>query len=50
MSEETDEPQLDPLSVPPEFVQEGADWLVVFNPNVKRVMDVKLAHTFVHDR
>ncbi|TFY81284.1 hypothetical protein EWM64_g2728 [Hericium alpestre] len=41
---------LDPSTVSPEFVKEGADWLAVFNPNVPRVMDVKLLSKFVHDK
>lgn len=29
--------------------KEGSDWLTMFNPNVKRVVDVGLVHTLVHD-
>jgi hypothetical protein len=50
MDPEEDHIILDPLSVPPEFVKEGTDWLAVFNPTVPRVMDVDLAHKFVHDK
>jgi hypothetical protein len=50
MTPEIDLSYLDPLAVPPEFVHEGDDWLVVFNPTVPRVMDVKLAHKFIHDK
>ncbi|SCV74337.1 BQ2448_6769 [Microbotryum intermedium] len=31
------------------FKKEGSDWLTVYNPNVKRVLDVGLVHTLVHD-
>ncbi|KAA1472404.1 WD40 repeat-like protein [Dentipellis sp. KUC8613] len=41
------EDHLDPSTVSPEFVKEGADWLAVFNPRVPRVMDVKLKCKFV---
>lgn len=48
MSNDNDE--LDPLSVPLEFVKEGSDWLAVFNPRVPRAMDVKLVNRFVHEK
>ena len=30
--------------------KEGSDWSVIFNPKVKRVLDVTLVHTLVHER
>jgi general transcriptional corepressor TUP1 len=36
--------------VPPELMKEGNDWFAVFNPQVKRVLDVSLMHTLVHER
>lgn len=41
---------LDIHSVPPEFRKEGSDWLALFNPKVKRVLDVNLMHTLAHER
>ena len=41
---------LDPHSVPPELKKEGSDWFAVFNPKVKRVLDVTLVHTLMHER
>jgi glucose repression regulatory protein TUP1 len=35
-------------SVPPEFRKEGPEWCAVFNPKVKKVLDLNLVHTFVH--
>jgi len=35
-------------NVPPEYRKEGPDWYVVFNPQVKKALDVNLQHTFVH--
>ncbi|KAF9225758.1 WD40 repeat-like protein [Gyrodon lividus] len=40
---------LDPQHVPPEFKREGSDWFAVFNPKVKRVLDVTLVHTLMHE-
>jgi len=40
---------LDPHSLPPELKKEGSDWFAVFNPKVKRVLDVSLVHTLVHE-
>lgn len=40
---------LDIHSPPPEF-KEGSDWFALFNPKMKRVLDVILVHTFVHER
>ncbi|KZP33863.1 WD40 repeat-like protein [Athelia psychrophila] len=41
---------LDPASVGPEFIKEGADWLAIFNPKVPRPMDVTLTRKFVHSK
>jgi len=41
---------LDPLNVPPDLKKEGSDWFAVFNPKVKRVLDVSLVHTLMHER
>jgi glucose repression regulatory protein TUP1 len=41
---------LDPHNVPPELKKEGSDWFAVFNPKVKRVLDVSLVHTLMHER
>jgi WD40 repeat protein len=30
--------------------KEGSDWFAIFNPNVKRVLDVSLVHTLMHER
>ena len=34
----------------PEFKKEGNDWFAFFNPKVKRVLDVTLVHTLIHER
>lgn len=41
---------LDPDDVPRELKKEGSDWLAIFNPKVKRVLDVNLVHTLMHER
>jgi general transcriptional corepressor TUP1 len=41
---------LDPLSVPPELKKEGSDWFAIFNPKIKRALDVNLVHTLNHER
>ena len=41
---------LDIHSVPPELKKEGSDWFAIFNPKVKRVLDVSLLHTLMHER
>jgi hypothetical protein len=33
-----------------EFKKEGNDWFAIFNPKVKRVLDVTLVHTLMHER
>jgi glucose repression regulatory protein TUP1 len=35
-------------NVPPEFRKEGSDWYAVYNPKVKKSLDVNLVHTFNH--
>lgn len=41
--------EFDPDNVARELKKEGSDWMTMFNPNVKRVLDVGLVHTLVHD-
>jgi glucose repression regulatory protein TUP1 len=41
---------LDLNNVPPELRKEGSDWSVIFNPKVKKVLDVGLVHSLVHKR
>ncbi|KAL8279445.1 hypothetical protein RQP46_008257 [Phenoliferia psychrophenolica] len=41
--------QFDPETVTRDLKKEGSDWMTMFNPNVKRVLDVGLVHTLVHD-
>ena len=41
---------LDPHNVPAELKKEGSDWFAIFNPKVKRVLDVSLVHTLMHER
>ncbi|KZP33845.1 WD40 repeat-like protein [Athelia psychrophila] len=40
---------MDPANVPPEMKKDGSDWFAVFNPKVKRVLDVSLVHTLMHE-
>ncbi|KAG6908934.1 hypothetical protein DXG01_002713 [Tephrocybe rancida] len=40
---------LDVHNVAPEFKKEGSDWFAIFNPGVKRVLDVSLVHTLMHE-
>ncbi|KAG0142826.1 hypothetical protein CROQUDRAFT_673304 [Cronartium quercuum f. sp. fusiforme G11] len=40
---------LDPDTLPSSMKKEGGDWMSMFNPKVKRVLDVGLVHTLVHD-
>ncbi|KAF8066003.1 WD40-repeat-containing domain protein [Lyophyllum atratum] len=40
---------LDIHTVPPELKKEGSDWFAIFNPNAKRVLDVSLVHTLMHE-
>jgi hypothetical protein len=36
--------------IPPELKKEGSDWFVAFNSTMQRVLDIKLAHVFMHER
>jgi glucose repression regulatory protein TUP1 len=40
---------LDIHTVSSEYKREGTDWYAVFNPQVKRTLDVQLAHTLQHE-
>ena len=42
--------EIDLQSIPDSLKKEGSDWFAVFNSNVKRVLNVSLVHTFVHER
>lgn len=42
--------ELDIHNVPPELKKEGSDWFAMFNPGTKRVLDVSLVHTLMHER
>lgn len=35
-------------TVPSEFKKEGGDWHVVYNPKVKKALDINLVHAFKH--
>ena len=49
-SKELEKPvEFDPETVTKDLKKEGSDWMTMFNPNVKRVLDVGLVHTLVHD-
>jgi glucose repression regulatory protein TUP1 len=41
---------VDPNNVPADLKKEGSDWFAVWNPKVKRVLDVSLVHTLAHER
>ncbi|KAF9260152.1 WD40 repeat-like protein [Marasmius fiardii PR-910] len=34
---------------PPEFKKEGQDWFAIFNPEIKKELDIDLVHTFMHE-
>jgi glucose repression regulatory protein TUP1 len=34
----------------PEFKKEGSDWFAVFNPKIRRTLDINLTHTLTHAR
>jgi len=36
---------LDRSALPPEFKKDSDYWFAIFNPKVKRVLDVSLVHT-----
>ncbi|KAG6907765.1 hypothetical protein DXG01_007478 [Tephrocybe rancida] len=40
--------ELSLTSVAPEFRKEGSDWFAVFNPRVKRTLDISLVHNLTH--
>ncbi|QDS69986.1 hypothetical protein FKW77_003171 [Venturia effusa] len=40
--------ELDPEQVAPHLKRDGSDWYAVFNPRVRRVLDVDLVHNLVH--
>ncbi|KAJ7281959.1 chromatin associated protein [Mycena rebaudengoi] len=40
---------LEPLTVHPDWKKEGSDWFVIYNPKIKRTLDVSLIHTFMHE-
>jgi len=42
--------EFDVHNISPEFKKEGSDWFAIFNPKVKRVLDVSLVHTLMHER
>jgi glucose repression regulatory protein TUP1 len=41
--------ELDPEQLPAHLKREGPDWYAVYNPNVRRVLDVELVHNFAHN-
>ena len=41
---------LDPVAVSPDFKKDGSDWFAVFNPKIKKSLDVNLVHTLMHER
>jgi glucose repression regulatory protein TUP1 len=41
---------LDIHTVDPALKKEGTDWFAIFNPKVKRQLDVSLVHTLMHER
>ena len=42
--------EIDPSTLPAELKKEGSDWFAAFNPKTRRVLDVSLVHTLVHER
>ncbi|KAJ6511190.1 chromatin associated protein [Mycena sanguinolenta] len=40
---------LDLATIHPDWKKEGSDWFVIYNPKVKRTLDVSLLHTFIHE-
>ena len=40
---------LNPDEMRPDQKREGQDWYAVFNPNIRRVLDIDLVNTLVHD-
>jgi general transcriptional corepressor TUP1 len=41
--------EFDPFTAGPERKKEGQDWWAVWSSKSKRVLDVNLVHTLVHD-
>lgn len=41
---------LNPENLPPDLKKEGSDWFAIFNPKLKRVLDVNLMQTLSHER
>ena len=41
---------INPETLPPDLKKEGPDWFAIFNPKVKRVLDVNLTNTLNHER
>ncbi|EAU89183.1 transcriptional repressor [Coprinopsis cinerea okayama7 len=39
----------DHFSLPPECRKEGQEWFAMFNPKMKRRMDISLMHTLIHE-
>lgn len=40
----------DVYDLPPEYKKEGQDWFAMYNPKVKRTLEVDLMHTLMHER
>ena len=40
--------ELEPENLPAHLKHEGVDWYAVFNPRVRRVLDVDLVHNLLH--
>ncbi|KAJ7263135.1 WD40-repeat-containing domain protein [Mycena haematopus] len=40
---------LDLSTIHPDWKKEGSDWFVIYNPKVKRALDVSLLHSFIHE-
>ncbi|KAG6875129.1 hypothetical protein C0993_010716, partial [Termitomyces sp. T159_Od127] len=36
-------------NISPDLKKEGSDWFAIFNPGVKRVLDVSLVHNLMHE-
>ena len=36
--------------IPPEYRKEDSDWFVLYNPEVRKTLDINLVHTFLHER
>lgn len=41
---------LDSHSIHPGFKKEGSDWFATFNPRVKRMFNISLVYSFMHER